>query len=214
MSRRIMIPNYTISNYKVVAVTPNGTRWRRPPQPRADARTNRQLPFDSLVNPKIKTTPLVYNYVASADVTLPALGPRQGRSSRKSDAYFKNSKCRHGILPSFMLDPLEIHPGPDFTVTGWVHTNSDLYTGHDTLTFADKVTYGSDWFTNFMTPAANPRTWVDNFGVTQYAVPHPATHRIPKPQPAQTTQVICPRRAIKLCNHLAWTRVRYSTLLT
>ncbi len=35
-------------------------------------------------------------------------------------------------------------------MTGWVHTNSDLYTGHDTLTFADKVTYGSDWFVDFM----------------------------------------------------------------
>ena len=34
-------------------------------------------------------------------------------------------------------------------MTGWVHTNSDLYTGHDTLTFADKVTYGSDWFVGF-----------------------------------------------------------------
>ena len=41
------------------------------------------------------------------------------------------------------------------------------------MTFADKVTYGSDWFANFMTPAANPRTWVDSAGVTQYAVPAP-----------------------------------------
>ena len=49
----------------------------------------------------------------------------------------------------FYVDPLEIHPGPLFTVTGWVHTNSDLYTGHDTLTFADKVTYGSDWSIGF-----------------------------------------------------------------
>jgi hypothetical protein len=35
-------------------------------------------------------------------------------------------------------------------VTGWVHTNSDLYTGHNTLTFADKVTYAADWFVDFM----------------------------------------------------------------
>ncbi len=49
----------------------------------------------------------------------------------------------------FYVDPLEIHPGPAFTVTGWVHTNSDLYTGHNSLTFADKVTYGSDWSVGF-----------------------------------------------------------------
>ena len=53
----------------------------------------------------------------------------------------------------FYVDPLEIHPGPLFTVTGWVHTNSDLYTGHSSLTFADKVTYASDWFTY---TASNP----------------------------------------------------------
>jgi hypothetical protein len=31
-----------------------------------------------------------------------------------------------------------------------VNTNSNLYTAHNTLTFADKVTYASDWFTAFM----------------------------------------------------------------
>src|SRR4029077_11567177 len=45
---------------------------------------------------------------------------------------------------------LEIHPGPQFTVTGWVHTNSNLYTGHDSLWFADKVTFGSAWSIGFM----------------------------------------------------------------
>jgi hypothetical protein len=45
----------------------------------------------------------------------------------------------------FYVDPLEIHPGPDFWVTGMVHTNSTLYTGHDTLHFMDKVTYTNDW---------------------------------------------------------------------
>ena len=50
----------------------------------------------------------------------------------------------------FYVDPLEIHPGPTFVVTGWVHTNSDLFTGHSSLTFADKVTYGEDWTIGFM----------------------------------------------------------------
>jgi hypothetical protein len=51
----------------------------------------------------------------------------------------------------FYVDPLEIHPGAPMTVTGWVNTNSNLYTAHGyNLTFADKVTYASDWFVNFM----------------------------------------------------------------
>jgi hypothetical protein len=34
-------------------------------------------------------------------------------------------------------------------VNGWVHTNGDLYTGHNLLHFLDKVTYASDWFVGF-----------------------------------------------------------------
>ena len=60
----------------------------------------------------------------------------------------------------FYVDPLEIHPSPPFTVTGWVHTNYNLYTAHNTLTFADKVTYASDWFVNFM-PGDNTQFGVE-----------------------------------------------------
>jgi len=49
----------------------------------------------------------------------------------------------------FYVDRLEIHPGPQFNVTGWVHTNERLYTAHNTLTFGSKVTYGEDWYVNF-----------------------------------------------------------------
>jgi hypothetical protein len=34
-------------------------------------------------------------------------------------------------------------------VTGWVHTNGTLYTGHNLLTFQSKVTYGTDWVIGF-----------------------------------------------------------------
>ena len=106
--------------------------------------------MDSLVNTKIKTTPLVWNYVASANVTLPALGPTGNRTiTAKVRRVFQKQQLSPWNFAIFYVDPLEIHPGPHFTVTGWVHTNSDLYTGHDTLTFADKVTYASDWFVDF-----------------------------------------------------------------
>ena len=84
-------------------------------------------------------------------MTLPALGPIGNRTIvAKVRRVFQKQQLSPWNFAIFYVDPLEIHPGPDFTVTGWVHTNSDLYTGHDTLTFADKVTYGSDWFVDFM----------------------------------------------------------------
>jgi hypothetical protein len=142
---------YTISNYKVIAVTPEWTALAlnsTAPMPMLGPIV---LPSPS-ASP---TTSLVYNYIASADVTLPALGPIPTVVA-KVRRVFQKQQMSPWNFAIFYIDPLEIHPGPAFTVTGWVHTNSDLYTGHDTLTFADKVTYGSDWFVNFMTPQANP----------------------------------------------------------
>jgi hypothetical protein len=142
---------YTISNYKVIAVTPEWTALAL-----ASTAPMPMLGPIALPSPSASpTTSLVYNYIASADVTLPALGPIPTVVA-KVRRVFQKQQMSPWNFAIFYVDPLEIHPGPQFTVTGWVHTNSDLYTGHDTLTFADKVTYGSDWFVNFMTPQANP----------------------------------------------------------
>lgn len=147
-------PNFTISNYKVVGTN---AQWKTLgsasaiPEPMfgqiVDPITTSA---DPNVNTKIKTTPLVWNYVASAEVTLPALGPVGKRTiTARVRRVFQKQQLSPWNFAIFYVDPLEIHPGPLFTVTGWVHTNSDLYTGHDTLTFADKVTYASDWFVDF-----------------------------------------------------------------
>ena len=137
--------DYTISNYKVVAVD---SEWNA-----LTSASSTPRPFIGQVAGAITsatyTTPLVYNYIASADVTLPALGPT-GKVVAKVRRVFQKQQIAPWNFAIFYVDPLEIHPGPAFTVTGWVHTNSDLYTGHSSLTFADKVTYGSDWFINFM----------------------------------------------------------------
>jgi hypothetical protein len=131
-------PNYTISNYKIVAVTPewNALSW-------AGATPKPQLGLAQTGT--INTTSGNFNYIASADVTLPALGST-GKIVAKVRRVFQKQQLSPWNFAIFYVDPLEIHPGAPFTVTGWVHTNSDLYTGHDYLTFADKVTYGSDWF--------------------------------------------------------------------
>ena len=133
--------SFTISNYKVVAVTPEWTTLASPST----------APMPSLgqtSGPPTPTTTVSYNYIASADVTLPAIG-KDGSVVAKVRRVFQKQQMSPWNFAIFYVDPLEIHPGPDFTVTGWVHTNSDLYTGHESLTFADKVTYGSDWSVGF-----------------------------------------------------------------
>ena len=129
---------YTISNYKVIAVD---AEWNKLPDTSATPEPQLGLAQTGTMS----TTAANYNYIASADVTLPALGPT-GKVVAKVRRVFQKQQISPWNFAIFYLDPLEIHPGQNFTVTGWVHTNSDLYTGHDFLTFADKVTYASDWF--------------------------------------------------------------------
>jgi hypothetical protein len=102
--------------------------------------------IDQKVDTMTATTPTVFNYVASADVTLPTLN---GKTVAKVRRVFQKQQLSPWNFAIFYVDPLEIHPGPEFHVTGWVHTNSNLYTGHDTLHFEDKVTYGSEWSVGF-----------------------------------------------------------------
>jgi len=136
--------NYTISNYKIVATGPN---WEAlPSQSAAPVPMLGQIA--ATLTTTTSTTPLVYNYIASADVTLPAIGPT-GKVVAKVRRVIQKQQISPWSYAIFYVDPLEIHPGPDFTVTGWVHTNSDLYTAHSSLTFADKVTFASDWFVGF-----------------------------------------------------------------
>ncbi len=131
---------YTISNVKVVAVDATLSSLSDadiPPTPAVG------LAQTGTAN----TTSATYNYIASADVTLPTVG---GNVIAKVRRVLSKQQLSPWNWAIFYVDPLEIHPGPQFTVTGWVHTNSNLYTGHDTLWFADKATFGSAWSIGFM----------------------------------------------------------------
>ena len=125
----------TISNFKVVAVDAEWT---------ASLATATPIP---MLGPSGTTTTAVYNYVASADITLPTV---TGNVVAKVRRVLQRQQTSPWNFAIFYVDPLEIHPGPQFTVTGSVHTNSNLYTAHNTLTFANKVTFASDWFIGFM----------------------------------------------------------------
>jgi hypothetical protein len=138
-------PTYTISNYKVIAVDAEY-------QGLADVNTAPEPQLGQLAagvapTPGVNTS-ATYNYVASADVTLNASfgSTTQRNVVAKIRRVFQKQQLWPWNWAIFYVDPLEIHPGPLFTVTGWVHTNADLYTGHWSLTFADKVTYAGDWF--------------------------------------------------------------------
>ena len=83
-----------------------------------------------------------YNYLATAYVTLPAI---RGNIVAKVQRIFQEQQISPWNYAIFYNDPLEIHPGKSFYIDGWVHTNSDLYTGHKILDFRDKTTFAGSW---------------------------------------------------------------------
>jgi hypothetical protein len=137
------IPTFTIANYSVQAVDP---------QLNALADANTAPPTAVGQNTSTSST----YYLASADVTIPVI---PGNVTVKVRRVLEKQNVSPWNWAIFYNDPLEIHPGPPFTVTGWVHTNSMLYTGHNTLTFASKVTYTGGWKVGFMPgDATHPET--------------------------------------------------------
>jgi len=123
-----------ISNYKIVATDPQLVQMaddNTPPTPGVG-----QQPTNA-----------TFNYIASVDVTLPTL---KGNIVTQIRRIFQKEQVSPWAFAIFYVDPLEIHPGPLFKVTGPVHTNSDLYTAHNTLQFYDKVTYGGKWYNAYM----------------------------------------------------------------
>jgi hypothetical protein len=127
-------PTKTVSNFKIAAVDP---QWKDLPA------------ISSTPNPGIgqQKSTATYNYMAAVDVTLPTKG---GNITAKVRRVFQKEQMSPWNYAIFYVDPLEIHPSPQFIVTGPVHTNSDLFTAHSTLTFMDKVTYGHLWYKDFM----------------------------------------------------------------
>ncbi len=121
---------YTVANYKVQAAD---QYW---------------VPLtDSSVAPPAQTGMTLgtanYNYIATADVTLRTMsGPPITVKARRVLTKSLQSPWNYAI---FYVDDLELHPGAPMTVTGWVHSNGTLYTGHNTLAFQSKVSYVNDW---------------------------------------------------------------------
>ncbi len=123
----------TVSNFQVIAIDPEM-------KPVAST--------DPLV-PSIGQSPVTatYSYLGEADVSLPVQGASVSARVRR---VFQKEQLSPWNWAIFYVDPLEIQPGAPMTVTGWVHTNANLFTGHNLLTFQSKVTYATDWVVGFM----------------------------------------------------------------
>ena len=90
----------------------------------------------TITSSNLPKTSLVYNYIASADVTLPTIGPAGSRTMvARVQRVFQKQQLSPWNFAIFYADPLEIHPGSAIYCDGRVHTNSDLYTGHNTPDF-------------------------------------------------------------------------------
>ena len=126
----------TVQQCKVVALDPedNELSGTTPPIPAVGQYLN--------VDDPTKTT-AVYNYKSTAYVTLPTMTGKVVSRVQRSFQKKQESPWGYAI---FYVDPLEIHPSPPFNITGWVHTNGGLYTGHNTLHFLEKVSYVDDWY--------------------------------------------------------------------
>jgi hypothetical protein len=125
------VTKFTLSNYKIQAVDPQlNVAAGAPP---------------ASVGQNVSTRSLFY--LASADVSIPVI-------PGTVDVHVRRVLEKQSLSPwnwaIFYNDPLEIHPGPPFSVTGWVHTNATLYTGSNALTFNSKVTYTGSWKIGFM----------------------------------------------------------------
>lgn len=132
--------NITIANYRIQAVDPQISTANGD----STLSTSTAPPNSTGQNPNETSV----FYLATADVTVPALGTGS-RVQAKMRRVLEKQRTSPFNCAIFYTDTLEIHPGPAFVVTGAVHTNGKLYTGHNTLTLTDKTTYVDDWSIGF-----------------------------------------------------------------
>lgn len=126
-------PGYSLSSVKVSAVTPQ-----------LNVLSGSTTPIASF-GPSDSTTS--YYYLAEVDVTANLIG---GPLTTHVRRLFEKQIISPWNYAVFYDSDLEIHPGPSQVITGWVHTNGILYTGHAQLTFGSKVTDVQGWSIGFM----------------------------------------------------------------
>lgn len=123
---------YTIGTYQIVAVDPM-LNPLADPYPIIQA-SGSPSPVPSGYGPGINQNS--YYYLASADVTVPALGV-SGTVTAKVRRVFEKKVNTPWTWSIFYNDVLEITPSSALNLSGAIHTNNSLYTGSSNLTVSN-----------------------------------------------------------------------------
>jgi hypothetical protein len=83
-----------------------------------------------------------YSYLASADVDVKVIGRTVTQKVRR---VFQKRIQSPWNFALFSQDILEIQPSAPLTLTGWVHSNNNVYTGSNQLTVTDRITTAGTW---------------------------------------------------------------------
>jgi hypothetical protein len=147
------VKNYTLRNFSVtpLAMTNGAAAPLAEPSPIADKNATPSKVMGP--NPQNYS----YYYLASADVIVPTMTSNnaasmtdRGNVVARVRRVLEKQRANKTDKAIDYKDDLEIHPGPTFVVNGAVHTNGNLYTGHNTLTLNGTTTYTGDWSVGFM----------------------------------------------------------------
>jgi hypothetical protein len=121
---------YTLTRYSVQAVTPMV-------ELQSDGETSTLAPAATpapAYGPGTSKKQFNYYYLASADVEVPTM---VGNLKAKVRRVFEQRYDQAWAYSLFYVDDMEIHPTSDFTITGAIHTNANLYIGSDLFTAAN-----------------------------------------------------------------------------
>ncbi|TCO84231.1 hypothetical protein EV701_13725 [Chthoniobacter flavus] len=148
-------PPKTVSAYGIVATDPQGN-------PLSNTSLSPTTVDSTGVSPNLAygtdpSTSSAY-YLATADITVPAFAGRT--FSVRMCRVFERQVQSMWKYAIFYNDMLEINPGANQTITGWVHTNDSLYTAYADLTFNNKVDYVNDWGSKNFAPGDKDHTSV------------------------------------------------------
>lgn len=121
--------NWTLKNFGVVAVDPL------------------LQPLPTATTPPSKQTgrgpgSYSYSYLATADVEMKVIGRTVTQKVRR---IFQKKVQSPWNFAMFYNDVLELQPNSPLTISGWVHSNDNLYTGSNKLTLTDRLTTAGTW---------------------------------------------------------------------
>ena len=141
-------PSYTVSNFGVTGLTPQ----------LAVVSTGTALTPGITVTGTNRT----YFYRGWATVNLPARGQPIAFNCYQ---IFMEQYQNPWEWALFFQNNLEIEPGANMTVDGWVQTNAALYTPNNLLTFGNRANYGTNWY-------ISPMPGDSHLGYTNYTDPN------------------------------------------